>query len=287
MKKKNVDIDLLSITEFAEFVGITAASLRHYDKIGVFSPTTRGSEFESKYRYYSPLQITTVKMIRVLTEIGVPLKTIKELTESRTPEKMLKVLRQHRDRLTSKINFLQEVYSVIDTFTDLLYEAISVMETEIIVSEMPEKRIILGDTTDFTGTTSFYREFLRFCKGQYEPKLNLSYPVGGYWDNMTEFLNEPSRPMRFFSLDPKGNEQKTAGLYLSGYTRGYYGQTNNLPKQMAAYAKRNGLVFNGPVYNIYLLDEISVIDPAQYLLQVSASVRETRRIISYRSCRRI
>jgi len=30
------------------------------------------------------------------------------------------------------------------------------------------------------------------------------------------------------------------------------------------------------VYNIYLFDEVSVADSEQYLLQVSASVRETR-----------
>ena len=36
-------------------------------------------------------------------------------------------------------------------------------------------------------------------------------------------------------------------------------------------------LFNGPEYNIFLFDEISVIDPNQYLLQVSAPVTETRR----------
>jgi hypothetical protein len=94
---------------------------------------------------------------------------------------------------------------------------------------------------------------------------------------MEAFLGEPSRPVRFFALDPKGNEQKTGGLYLVGYTRGYYGKTNDLPERMAAAAKEKGLVFNGPVYNLYLFDEFSTSDPEQYLLQVSASVKETRR----------
>jgi effector-binding domain-containing protein len=51
---------------------------------------------------------------------------------------------------------------------------------------------------------------------------------------------------------------------------------------MAAFAKKNGLVFSGPVYNVYLFDEISVIDPEQYLLQVSASVMETSRVFTRR-----
>jgi effector-binding domain-containing protein len=43
---------------------------------------------------------------------------------------------------------------------------------------------------------------------------------------------------------------------------------------MAAYAKRNGLTFTGPVYGVYLLDEFCVADPEQYLLRVSAPVSE-------------
>lgn len=224
-------------------------------------------------------------MIRVLVEIGVPLDTIKELTHDRSPEKLLKLLSKYRNMVADEIRFLNEVYSVINTFMELLNEGISVTENEITIAEMPEKQLIMGDTTDFTGDIDFVREFTRFCNTAHKPKLNMSYPVGGVWDSMAAFVDEPSRPMRFFSLDPKGQGQKAAGLYLIGYTRGYYGQTNDLPERMTAFAKKNGLVFNGSVYNLYLFDEISVIDPEQYLLQASASVMETRRVPSRRPLR--
>jgi DNA-binding transcriptional MerR regulator len=277
MNNKNTDEDYMSITEFAEFAGISASSLRHYDRTGVFAPAKQGGKFDNNYRYYSPQQITTVKMIRVLTEIGVPLKIIKELSKNRTPEKLLKLLKKHRDKVAGELHFLREVYSVVDTFTELLYEAMSATETEITVCEMPEKRIILGDVNDFSGTAGFYREFIRFCSAPHEPKLNISYPVGGYWDSMPAFSEEPSRPARFFSLDPSGHEQRAAGLYLVGYTRGYYGQVNDLPSRMEAYAKKNGYVFTGAVYNIFLSDEISIVEPDRYLLQASVPVIETRR----------
>jgi len=99
---------------------------------------------------------------------------------------------------------------------------------------------------------------------------------------MKSFMGAPSQPMRFFSLDPKGNDKKEAGLYLTGYTRGYYGQTNDLPERMEAFAKKNGLIFTGPVYNTYLFDDISVVEPEEYLLQASALVEETRRVPSRR-----
>ena len=282
MDKKDLNSDFLTIKEFANLVGITVSSLQHYDRKGIFCPAKRGKKFKNNYRYYSPLQITIVKMIRVLREIGVPLDAIKNLMNDRSPEIMVKLLTKNRDMVANEILFLKDVHYVINTFTGLLNEGMAATETEINVIEMPGKKIILGEKNDFHGESGFMREFLRFCKGSFKPKLNLSYPVGGYWENMEKFLGEPSRPMRFFSTDPKGHEQKAAGLYLVGYTRGYYGQTNDLPDRMTAFAKKSGLVFTGAVYNLYLFDEISIADPNQYLLQASASVMETRRISSRR-----
>jgi DNA-binding transcriptional MerR regulator len=283
----NMDFkDFMTIKEFAGFVGMTIPTLRYYDRIGVFHPAKHGVEFENKYRYYSPMQITTIKMIRVLTEIGVQLDDIKELANSRTPETMIKVLTRNKDKVADEIRFLQDVFSVINVFLDLINEGMSVTETEITLSEMPEKRIILGNETDFSDNDAFFGEFMRFCNAPHKPKLNLSYPIGGYWESMAAFLDEPTRPMRFFSLDSAGNEKRAEGLYLNGYVRGYYGQVNGLPERMEAYAKKNGLMFTGAVYNTYLFDEISIADPEQYLLQVSASVSETRRVPSRRPQRR-
>jgi effector-binding domain-containing protein len=223
------------------------------------------------------MQITTVKVIRVLTEIGVPLNTIKELAVNRTPLTLMKLLSKYQDIVADELRFLEDVLSVISTFLEMLNKGMSATETELTVSELPEKRIILGDITDYGDSGNFYAEFTRFCNSQREPKLNLSYPVGGYFESMEVFFHE-SFPTRFYSIDPRGNDTQPAGLYLTGYSRGFYGHSHDLPEQMAAYAKKNGLVFSGPVYSSFLFDEISVVDPDQYLLQVSASVRETRRV---------
>ena len=282
MIKKDLNKDFLTIKEFANFVGITVSSLQHYDRKKIFRPTKRGEKYKNDYRYYSPVQITTVKMLRVLREIGVPLDAIRNLMQDRSPEVIVKLLTKNRDMVANEIRYLDEVHSVINTFTELLNEGMAAIETEISVSEMPGKQIILGEEADFRGETGFMREFLRFCNGSFNPKLNMSYPIGGYWENMDAFLNAPSQPMRFFSLDPSGHEHKTAGLYLIGYTRGYYGQTNDLTERMTTFAKKNGLVFAGPVYNLYLFDELSIADPNEYLLQASASVMETRRVPSRR-----
>jgi DNA-binding transcriptional MerR regulator len=273
---------LLSTKEFAELVGMTIATLRFYDKKGLLLPAKRGVEFENNYRYYAAPQIITAKLVRVLTEIGVPLDTIKDLAQSRTPEKVLKVLSTNRDKVADEIRFLQDVLAVVSTFIDLIHEGIDITETDITLKELPEKRIILGDENHFTEPGVFMGEFIRFLKSVHEPGLNASFPVGAYWPDMKSFAQDPVSPTRFFSLDPKGNECRAAGLYLTGYSRGYYGHINDLTGRMKNFAQKNGLRFTGKVYGTYVFDEISIVDPEQYLLQVCAAVTETRRVPSRR-----
>ena len=284
MRNETVEKDFLSINEFAEIVGMSIGTLRYYDNEEVFRPAKRGEGAKDKFRYYSPAQIKTVKMIRVLTEVGVPLQAIRELCDDRTPYKLIRLFRKYRRVAEDEQRFLGEVYSIICTFLELLNEGISITEDEIHVSELDERPVIMGDVNDFTGETGFARELTRFCNSRREPRINLSYPVGGYFDSMDMFLGEPSQPTRFFYLDPNGYEKMEAGLYLVGYTRGYYSRANDLPMRMAEFAKKNGLQFNGPVYIIYLFDEVSVVDPDRYLLQASASVSETRRASLRRAC---
>lgn len=283
MDKHDFEKEYFTIKEFANLVGVPETTLRHYDNIGIFPAAKRGSGTKSNYRYYHPTQITTFKMIRVLSALGVSLNDIKEITHNRTPQNILKLLSRQKTNITYTLHQKQEEFSVVNTFLDLLVQGLSATETEITVYEMPEMRIILGKRNDFTGSEGFYSEYIRFCKAPHTPKLNLSFPIGGYFDSMDDFLRTPSQPLRFFSLDPKGHDYKNAGLYVVGYTRGYYGETNDLPERMKAYADENGLEFSGPVYHIYLFDEISVSDPDNYLLQVAASVTDTRETHSHRS----
>jgi DNA-binding transcriptional MerR regulator len=269
--------DYLSIGEFAQIVGVTPHSLRKYDNKGIFSPAARGNGSENDYRYYAPMQITTIKMIRVLTKLGVPHRAIRELAVGRTPEKLIKLLREQKDKLAGEIRFLKEAHSIIAIFLDFITEGLFAEESEIFVREVAGKRIVLGEANEYENGESFFGAFARFCAARHTPELNPAYPIGGYFDCMERFMDDPSRPARFFSHDPAGKESIAGGLYLMGYTRGYYGRTNDLPRRMASYATRNGLTFDGPVYNTYLLDELSVTDPNQYLMQASASVSEARR----------
>jgi len=288
--------DLLTIGEFSAIVGISVRSLRNYDNDGVLPAYKHGNKYsdgrgkeidgdtehDNKYRYYSPAQITSAKMQRVFTDIGVKQQTIKDLVTDRSPPTLVKLLKERLSKVLHELHFLEGVKSAIVSYLDLLYEGISAMEDKILYVELPEKPIVLGAENNHTGASGFYRELMRFCDSHTTPRLNLACPMGGYFDDMEKFKAHPSQPTRFFSIDLAGEEKIETGMYLVGYARGYYGKVGDLPERIVAYAKSQGLEFSGPVYVTFPFDEMCITDKNDYLAQVFVPVRETNRTPSRR-----
>jgi DNA-binding transcriptional MerR regulator/effector-binding domain-containing protein len=260
---------MLSIKAFADFTGISESTLRYYDKIGLLSPEFRGA---NKYRYYSPLQTITVDFIKVLTKVGVPLSTIRDMHKGRTPQSVLALLRKQENALDERLFELQTAYSIIHTYCNNIETGLVSKPHDISVQKLDAVRIILGPETDFGNAKTFYAPFMKFCDAASKNKIDLHYPIGGYHENIELFLDAPGRPTRWFSQDPRGNSQRSPGRYLVAYHQGYYGEFEGIPQRLVAYTQANNLVFTGPVYVIYLLDEISVVDHKQYVSQIAVGV---------------
>ncbi|MDR0578853.1 MAG: MerR family transcriptional regulator [Candidatus Accumulibacter sp.] len=264
------DKNLLSIKKFSAFTGIEDSTLRYYDEIGLFSPVKRG---DNGYRYYSPTQIVTVNLINVLSSLKFPLKRISELGVRRAPQDILDLIEQQEFKLDADLRRLYEAYSVVHTFRKLIKEGLSADTGRISVLAKDEMRVVLGDPNQVDDMDeAFYRSYIQFCEQAPKLRINLNYPVGGYFEDMDRFLQRPSLPARFFSADPSGNDKCEAGNYLIGYTRGYYGEMGDLPLRMKAYADEHSLTLSGPVHVIYLHDEISIKTPDDYLARASVRV---------------
>jgi len=264
---------LLTIKDFASFAGVTQSTLRYYDEIDLLPAAARG---ENNYRYYTPFQLITLNFINVLVDLGIPLSAIKEMDKSRTPEKVIDLLSRQEAKLDYRLYELRAAYSIIHTYRNNIQDGLLAHEDDIHVREFDEARLILGRMNDFEDQETFYSEFIKFCNSASEYRINLRYPVGGYHPDMQSFLDAPGWPVRFFSLDPMGNSVRRRGKYLVGYTKGYYGQLSSLAEKMEAYAKEHKLSFHGPVFVVYLHDEVSVINPDTYLARVMVAVSDKK-----------
>jgi effector-binding domain-containing protein len=92
------------------------------------------------------------------------------------------------------------------------------------------------------------------------------------FDGLESFDHAPSQPGWFFSMDPKGKDEREEGRYLVGYANGYYGDSGGLPEKMMEYASKNRLSLGKTVYHQYLTDEVSEKIPENYLMQVSVRI---------------
>lgn len=258
--------DFLTISEFSEWTGIPRSALIYYDKLGLFQPAFRG---ENGYRYYTYLQTITVNLINTLKSIDVPLETIGALMRNRTPEDLLELMSKKEMDIVQEIELLQGAKKVISVFNELIRKGLTADSDNISITYLGGEAFILGPQNDYCGDDTFYNAFQRYCQDLEEKGGNLHYPMGGWWSGIEDFVKNPVRPPRFFSIDPDGREHRKAGRYLVGYNRGFYGEIGDLPERMVAFAIKNNLKFAGPMFNLFLLDELSVREPDKYLLQAS------------------
>ena len=262
--------DFLTISEFADWTGIPRSALIYYDKMGLFRPAYRG---DNGYRYYTYLQTITVNLINDLKSIEVPLETIGNLMLNRTPEDLLKLLSQKEQEITRDIEQLQKAKKVIKVFDNQIRKGMDADIESVSVVYQEGEPFTLGPLNDYTGDETFYNAFQRYCNDLEEKGGNLQYPIGGWWGSIDDFLRNPIRPSRFYSVDPDGIQHKKAGKYLVGYNRGFYGEIGNLPERIVAFAQKNNLKFGGPMFNIFLHDEISVLTHDNYLMQASVLLK--------------
>ena len=258
---------LLTIKEFSEISGIEQTTLRYWGDIGLFSPTCRNPD--NGYRYYSPDQIVLANFFKVLSNLGIPLKDIVSVSENRSPEAILKLLDQLEAPLLMNLRCLQESFSTLHSLRNVLNQSIDISDAkQISVQALEAMPITLGPRNENGEELDYYHSFIRYCQYANKNHIDLNNPIGGYYESLKYFLSVPSSPTRFFSVNSCGNDKRAAGEYLVGYSRGYYGQLSDAVQRLDEFAVHQGLNANGPVYVLYLRNEICATEPSDFLAQI-------------------
>jgi len=260
---------LLSIHEFSQLTGIKQSTLRYFDKLGVFSPAYRG---ENGYRRYQPFQLIAVSVIDLLHGFGLKTNEVKAFVDNRTPQRMQALFTEKKEEVEAELERLSRERDVVETYSDLITKGLSAVPDQLAVRYRPEFSIAIGPENDFSTSPTFDRAFSYFYRMADRYDIDLRFPVGGVFDDIDIFVEKPGQPTHFFSVDPRGKDKVPGGNYLTGYSVGPYGETHELEKRMARYLKRHNLKAAGSVYNIFLLDEISLINSGDYLLEAFVRV---------------
>jgi DNA-binding transcriptional MerR regulator len=261
--------DLLSISEFSQLTGIRRSKLIYYDQIGLFPPAARG---DNNYRYYSLEQIILVNFIDDMAAFGIPLRSMIKLMHNRTPQTILDLMQEKAAKTQVQIKELLETLDLIKVTSIRILEGLNVDEDAISVMRLHDVHYILGDENEHQDANDFYPAWLAFMASAQQRGLNLRFPIGGYFDSMERFVQQPQMPSRFYFVHPSGDRLRPAGDFLVAYARGFYGQPGEVAPKMLAYAQEHDLKLTGPVSNTFLLDEFTGTDPKDYLMRVDVRV---------------
>jgi DNA-binding transcriptional MerR regulator len=269
-----VEGSLLSVGEFAKLTRTTQATLHHYDKIGLISPTERGES--NGYRYYSFRQLALVNVIRTMQALGLSLAEINGMMHNRTPEETDALFLRQIGTIEEKIDEWVEARKLLVTLRQSIHSVLDTEEGSLTIKLLPAEAIVLGDLNDLSGDRGSYdalSDFYRTIQKKY-PDLNLNYPVWGLFSEERILREDWIGPDRYYFYNPAGYDKRPAALYAVGYTRGGYGQTEGLYRKLIKYIDDNGFEISGNTYEEYPLNEICTADDQNYLIRILITVRE-------------
>jgi len=257
---------LFSIKEFSEMCGVLDSTLRYWDETGLLSPAWRNET--TRYRYYSPEQIATVKFLELFTKLSIPLKDLAETHTEPVPERSLMLFQDCDRRLAAEIEGLQATRKMLQNHASLLKESQSVQLGNIEARMLPERPFRLIPLAKAGGRAG--HDHLCQCLAQARGDNS---PLGYAFQSFSALLKQPGRPTQLVSFDPKGPDTRPAGEYLVGTVACGYGETGGLPRRMSEYAWQNSLELHGPAYAVYLPDAASIAGAREYLLHISVAAK--------------
>ena len=264
---------MFSVSGFAKFSRTTRDTLHHYDKIGLFSPLSRGG---NNYRYYLSRQLSGINMIRRLQELGLSLTEIKTLKDNRTPENIDELLMRQIEKIDSRINDWVRSRKLLFTMQKSIHSVLNVDERAITIEFMPAEAIVLGDLNDFSRKRNDYDALLSFYRDMSKkyPDIDMNYPVWGLFSEDRIKRGDWIWPDRYYFYNPEGHDKRPASLYAVGYTRGGYGQCGDLYNRIIDYADGRGFEICGDAFEEYPLNELCISNDTNYLIRVMITVRE-------------
>lgn len=263
----------LTAGEFAKITGTTKHTLFHYDAIELFSPQYRA---ENGYRYYSVEQIEIFDVILTLRELDMPLEQIKRYLQQRSPQAFLDLMAQEKALIHTKIALLKKTRSWLDEKTQQLEQILEKDLDQLELLNFPEQYLImtyspLGEAVEVAEKIS---QLYLYCeKNNCKSPYNVGYIQ--YFDTLQQGLYEEYHTVYLlFDRPPKGVSYnvKKEGIYLCAYHKGHWKNIKDTYQKLFAYSEINHLKLENDYYEDYLLDELTVDGPENYVTRISARV---------------
>lgn len=248
---------------------VSVTAILKYCELGLLAPVAGAKS--DHISSFDIRQIPFFYVLKMLRELGLNKQEALEYGVDHTPESVIELFSGFDERLSDEIAVLQKKLDIVRSYLPLIREGRS-EKPGIKLRTLPEQRVRTNAIKHYSSKTKDV-ESLRRTFWDIRQYGNPGCPMGFAYNGFIDLLENPNEPAQVVSYDPQGPEIRPAGEYLVGTVAVFYGEKHALPRRMSDYAMKNGLVFDGPAYMVYLLDAVSVKETEQYLLRIAAGVK--------------
>jgi DNA-binding transcriptional MerR regulator len=111
-----ITMETLTVREASEFTGLSAHTLRYYERIGLIEPVRRNS---GGHRRYAQTDLEHLRFLHCLRDTGMPIQRMQEYaslaSQGRvTLDARLELLEAHRGDVQARIRELEDKLAIID-----------------------------------------------------------------------------------------------------------------------------------------------------------------------------
>ncbi len=130
-----------TVGEAAKLVGMTAETLRHYDRIGLVTP--HEADRWTGYRHYTEEELVKLAAVRALKCMDLPLKEIKRVLLLNDVEEIAAFLRAAEEKADEKMQELLAAKEKIGRARAFYEGKLSARAEGPVVKALPERKILL------------------------------------------------------------------------------------------------------------------------------------------------
>lgn len=154
--------EYFSIGEAAKIAQVTSETLRHYDRIGLVSPSMKNEK--NNYRYYTSADLLRVNTVRVLQQLDIPLREIKEVLADEDLHKVVAYLAAAEKKAEQKITMLQASQRKIQTVKEeyLAKAYRQQKDNGVFIQEFSQRAMLLSDNLEFPTLNNLWNDLAHF-----------------------------------------------------------------------------------------------------------------------------
>lgn len=270
---------MFKIGEFSRLTNITVRALHHYEHIGLLVPN-KIDEF-SNYRYYSADQLEIVNRIKVLQNIGLPLKSIREILYSDDPNLLNAYYKLRQFEIEDEIDSLKIKQKLLDEYSKRHNEGVNMEKYNVEIKKVPTRKVMSSRKIipTFNDESKLWELLYTELQKQNVKMTNPPKGMSIYHDKeYTESNVDVEVQSEIIGNYPDTTDVKffdTAEFTMASITfNGSYDQMPEVNQAIGLWIEVNGYELSGPMINIPHVSPAQEQNPEKWVTEAGYVVKK-------------